>query len=636
MAGKKEYTGKALLMIACMILIGAAATVRTPAHAALSAWEDHSMEVMFIALLFLIAGGVIAYLMMNIRMRRRVERKLRNSELNYRTVADFTYDWEYWVGSDGTLRYTSPSCERVTGYRREEFLADPGLRERIVVPEDREIWDAHRREKPEGYDLRFIEFRIRRKDGEVRWIEHTCVPVRDDAGGFMGYRASNRDITDRKAAQDHLDMYREHLERLVRERTAELEAEIDSRRQKEEELDLYRRDLERLVRERTAELEDEITRRKSAQDALAVSEANLRRAQDVAVIGGWNLDLKSGELTWTDGVYRIFGLPPGTRLDYESFLASVHPDDLEYVNKSWSDALKGAPYDIEHRIVVNGAVKWVREKAEGQFDHNGVPLKGSGIVQDITRRKQAQEQQYILRQQLAQVSRVATAGELTAALAHEINQPLAAILANAQAALHILDGKAPDLAELHEILDDIINDNKRAREVISRVRSLLRKEPSKPEEVDINSVIHDAIRLMKQGSDFTGVSVRTELADGLEPVMADRIQVGQVVINLFANAFEAVSELSEPPRNIVVTTRMDVEGEVIVSVEDTGKGIDEGSLRRIFEPFYSTKETGLGLGLSISRSIIEAHGGRLSAFRNPDRGSTFSFSLPAKNKADVV
>jgi len=604
MAGKKEHTGKTLLMIACMILIGAAATVRTPAHAALSAWEDHSMEVMFIALLFLIAGGVIAYLMMNIRMRRRVERKLRNSELNYRTVADFTYDWEYWVGSDGTLRYTSPSCERVTGYRREEFLADPGLRERIVVPEDREIWDAHRREKPEGYDLRFIEFRIRRKDGEVRWIEHTCVPVRDDAGGFMGYRASNRDITDRKAAQDHLDMYREHLERLVRERTAELE--------------------------------DEITRRKSAQDALAVSEANLRRAQDVAVIGGWNLDLKSGELTWTDGVYRIFGLPPGTRLDYESFLASVHPDDLEYVNKSWSDALKGAPYDIEHRIVVNGAVKWVREKAEVEFDDNGVPLKGSGIVQDITRRKQAQEQQYILRQQLAQVSRVATAGELTAALAHEINQPLAAILANAQAALHILDGKAPDLAELHEILDDIINDNKRAREVISRVRSLLRKEPSKPEEVDINSVIHDAIRLMKQGSDFTGVSVRTELADGLEPVMADRIQVGQVVINLFANAFEAVSELSEPPRNIVVTTRMDVEGEVIVSVEDTGKGIDEGSLRRIFEPFYTTKETGLGLGLSISRSIIEAHGGRLSAFRNPDRGSTFSFSLPAKNKADVV
>lgn len=399
-------------------------------------------------------------------------------------------------------------------------------------------------------------------------------------------------------------------------------------RKKGREAELRHKDLERLARERTAELEAEIEKGRIAREALARSEADLKMVQEVAVLGGWSLDLRTNELAWTDGVYEVFGLPRTAPLDYEKFLSFVHPDDAEYVNKNWNDALKGARYDIEHRILAGGAVKWVREMARVEFSDSGVPLRGSGIVQDITRRKQDEQEQHVLRRQLAHVSRVTMAGELIAALTHEINQPLAAILANAQAARHALDEKEPDMGELHAILDDIINDDSRAREVIKRIRSLLRKESAKPDRMDINRAIEDALKLVERESRFRGVRVRADLAEGLPPVMGDPIQVGQVVINLLLNAMEALGEVSEPLRDITVESRMSGEAKIVVSVRDTGKGIGEKALRSVLEPFYTTKENGLGLGLSISRSIIEAHGGRLTAADNPERGATFSFSLP--------
>ena len=627
--GERKHTGISVFIAACTVFLPSLVLPCVSARAAASAWEDHRGEFILIALFFILQALLIVFLLMNIRMRRRVERELRESEVNYRTVADFTYDWEYWIDRDGRLRYISPSCERVTGYTRDELLSDPDLLTGIIVPEDKGIWEKHRHGDLQESDHCSIEFRIERKDGVIRWIEHTCVPVRGGEGAFLGYRACNRDITGRKTAEEGLALYRGHLERLVRDRTKELEDEVARRKEKEEELEIYHRDLERLVRERTKELEDEVARRKRAQEALAMREADLKRAQDVAVIGGWNLDLSTNHLSWTEGVYEIFGIPRGIRLDYQMFLSAVHPDDVEYVNRCWNDALKGAGYDIEHRIVADGAVKWVREKAQVEFSEDGVALRGSGIVQDITLRKQAEEEQHKLRQQLAHVSRVTTLGELATALAHEINQPLAAILANAQAALHMIDSQDLDLRELRAILDDIISDDKRAREVIRRVRSLLRKGSSKPGRMGLNQVVQDAVRLVEREIRARNISLSTELAGGLPPASGDWIQVGQVVINLLLNAIDAVDEVADAPRSITVESRKGGSGEVIVSVRDTGKGIREESMHLIFDPFYTTKDNGLGLGLSISRSIIEAHGGRLYAAPNAGRGATFSFSLPA-------
>lgn len=634
MKNAERRRGIGFMTRAACLAVPASAVLPGVAHAMPHVWQDHRGWVLIVACGFAVFGLLVVALLANVRKLRQVELRLRDSEAGFRRMAELTHDWEYWVAPDGTFRFITPSCERVTGYTREEFLSGHGLRSEMVLPEDREAWDAHCREEPEGSRIRSIQFRIRRKDGTLRWIEHTCIPVRDEQGAFLGYRAGNRDITERRKEEESLARYRENLEKLVAERTEELEEEVVRRTRNEQELEMYRRNLERLVRERTRELEDEIARRKSAQEALALSEANLRRAQEVAMIGGWSLDLVTGGLSWTDGVYELFGLDPGTPLDYAAFLSMVHPDDAELVNKNWNNALHGAQYDIEHRIVVNGAVKWVREKAQVEFSESGKALKGSGIVQDITRRRQAEEQQESLRRQLAHVSRVGVLGELTAALAHEINQPLAAILANAQAALHMIRDPKPDIGEVGEILGDIIHDDKRAREVISRVRSLLKKEAPKMEPTDVNQVARDAVRMVERECLLKGISVRTELAEALPPVSGDRIRLGQVVINLLVNAVDALAEGSGATRIITVQSGMDSGRGVTLSVRDTGRGVGADAVRRIFEPFYTTKGQGLGLGLSISRTIVEAHGGRLWASDSPEGGAVFSLSLPIMTGVD--
>lgn len=551
----------------------------------LTFWEKDRRFIVGMAVFSVAQLVLIAFLLLSIRTRKRAEKALRESEVRYRTVADFTYDWEYWIDPRGVFRYNSPSCERVTGYAPDDFARDPGLRRKLIIPEDQEKWERHLHEETKMLVLRSAQFRIRRKDGEVRWIDHTCVPVKDASGTFSGYRASNRDITERKLAEEDL------------------------------------------ARSRRA-LEEEIDRRRTAQEALAVSEADLKRAQDVAVIGSWKLDIPADVLTWSDAVYDIFGMPRDRDLHYGSFLEAVHPDDRDLVKRSWRLALGGEPYDIEHRILVDGEVKWVREKAEVDFSPDGSPLTGTGIVQDITRRKAAENEQHKLRQSLAQVSQLSTAGELTTTLAHEINQPLAAILANAQAARHMVDEPRPDLAELRETLDDIISDDKRAREVVQRVRGIMKKDGGAFGRMEVAGLIHETIRLVEKEAFIRNVGIRMESDPSLPQVVADRIQVQQVLINLLFNAMEAMAD-GGPARSITVRSSMSDEGRVVVSVEDTGKGITPEEAARLFEPFYTTKQGGLGLGLSISRSIIEAHGGKLLVRSNHQGGAVFSFTLQA-------
>ena len=385
---------------------------------------------------------------------------------------------------------------------------------------------------------------------------------------------------------------------------------------------------------------EDISERKKAEKALKVSEENLKssqenlkRAQSVAHVGSWHLDVVENILQWSDETYRIFGIPSASSPTYEGFLEIVHPDDRNTVDRKWAAAIAAIaaidrePYDIEHRIIVNGTVKWVREKAEVEFDGNGRAIRGTGIVQDITDRKRTEEEKHSLQQELAHVLRVATISELTAAIAHELNQPLAAILANAQAAQRLLENKDIQLEEVKEIFADIIYDDKRASQIIVRLRALHKKSEFEFLPLDINDVVNEVVAFVRNDAMIRRISINKRLGEVLSLVSADRIQLQQVILNLAINSFDAMN--GRERRELCIRTMQKGAAAVVVSVEDTGIGIDEKDFSSVFNPFFSTKSDGMGIGLSINKLIIETHGGEIGVKSNAEGGATFFFTLPA-------
>jgi signal transduction histidine kinase len=254
-------------------------------------------------------------------------------------------------------------------------------------------------------------------------------------------------------------------------------------------------------------------------------------------------------------------------------------------------------------------------------------LLGEVFANALSRRRSEVEGQR-LRQDLAHVGRVSTIGALTASLAHELNQPLTAILSNAEAAEQLLDSSAPNLKEVREILQDIAKDDRRATQVIHRLRGLLRKGALEPSALDINEVIGEVARLVSADAVVRNVSVRLELAPELPPIWGDRVQLQQVVLNLLLNGLDAMPDADGGDRSLVLQTIRMGAGSVRVAVRDSGTGIDEAAVDQVFQAFYTTKAAGMGMGLTIARAIVEAHGGRLEAGNNPAGGATFSFTLP--------
>ena len=249
-------------------------------------------------------------------------------------------------------------------------------------------------------------------------------------------------------------------------------------------------------------------------------------------------------------------------------------------------------------------------------------------ITDVTERKRAEQALQNAQAELAHVTRVTTLGELTASIAHEINQPLAAVVTNGGACLRWLMGESPDLAEAREAARRVIRDGNRASEIIDRIRALLRKTDTPKAQLDINEAIQEVVLLTHQEAARKGVMLRLELTDGLPPVLGDRVQLQQVALNLFMNGVEAMASLDDRPRELVIRSRADETGQVLVAMQDCGEGIDPENLEKIFNAFYSTKSQGMGMGLAISRSIVEDHGGRLWARRNKGPGATFQFTLP--------
>ena len=256
--------------------------------------------------------------------------------------------------------------------------------------------------------------------------------------------------------------------------------------------------------------------------------------------------------------------------------------------------------------------------------------QGVAFVLDLTERKRAEAAAREMQLELAHANRVATMGQLTASIAHEVKQPIAATVTNAAAALRWLGAQPPNLEEARQALGRSVNEAMRAGDIINRIRDLIKKAPSRKESVDINEAIREVIELTRGEAVRTGVSVQTRLADGLPLIHGDRVQLQQVILNLTMNAVEAMSGIAEAPRELLITTRLAESSDVLVSVRDSGSGLAPATLEHLFEPFYTTKPTGLGMGLSICRSIIEAHEGRLWVEANEPRGAVFQFLTPVQ------
>jgi C4-dicarboxylate-specific signal transduction histidine kinase len=250
------------------------------------------------------------------------------------------------------------------------------------------------------------------------------------------------------------------------------------------------------------------------------------------------------------------------------------------------------------------------------------------LVNNLIRRKRAEEQTSRFRTQLARMSRVTTVGQLGQSLAHEINQPLAAIRVNAEAAQKLLEDERPDLTEVHAALGDIVADNQRAQEVIVCIRNLVKNKPPEPKRIDLNRVAAGAVQVVRADAASKGVGVRLELEADLPAVLGDTVQLQQVVLNLLLNAVDSVSQSPSPQRRVKVKTARDADRRVSLCVSDTGPGIGAEVVKKLFEPFFTTKPQGLGLGLSICRSIVEAHGGSLSFGSSLEKGAVFCLHLP--------
>ena len=375
------------------------------------------------------------------------------------------------------------------------------------------------------------------------------------------------------------------------------------------------------------------SRLKRTEGSLRDSEGRMSLAAKAANLGMWVWDVVRDEVWMTEKGRVLFGLMPDTRLDYTALVAHIHPEDRTAREAAIRRALETqGEYAMEYRVLLpDGQVRWIAGRGRVEFE-GGKPLRMRGVSLDITERKQAELEAAQQRQDLAHASRLTTVGELTASITHEISQPLGAILSNAETAEILLESKQPQLEEVKRILADIRKDDLRASEIIRRMRELLRKRELELELIDLNAVTSDVLRVVDGEASRRGVKIEKQFAESLPFVRGDAIHLQQVLLNLILNGLEAMSESSESNRQLTMRTAYDGKSNVEVAVQDSGHGIPSDRLPRLFDSFFTTKSHGMGLGLSIVRSIVEAHGGRIWAENNSSGGACFHFTLPVNGK----
>jgi PAS domain S-box-containing protein len=411
-----------------------------------------------------------------------------------------------------------------------------------------------------------IEARLRRCDGGYRWFLIRGSPLRDETGAIVKWYGTNTDIHDRKLAE------------------------------------------EKVLR----------------------SEAFLAEAQRLTRVGSFSWRVAADEIKWSEQLYHIFEFDPGISVTFDLIRNRFHPEDVVQLDEMVEKVRRGATeLEYEHRIrTPSGSVKYLRLVAHTSRDHDG-RLEYIGAIQDVTQRQLAEAALATARAELAKVTRITSLGAFTASLAHEVNQPLSGIITNAGTCLRMLNSEPPNIEGARETVRRTIRDGNRASDVISRLRGLFSKKEVIAEPVDLNEATREVIALSLSDLQRHQVTLQLELADSLPSLQGDRIQLQQVVFNLVRNASEAMSVVEDRPRRLVIRTEHGG-GSVRLAVQDSGVGFANGDAERVFESFFTTKEDGMGIGLSVSRSIIEAHQGRLWAAPNEGPGATFAFTIPCE------
>ncbi len=512
--------------------------------------------------------------------RARVEAELRRIEAYLEEGQRLTHtgSWAWNVASRENV-YWSPEHYRIFGLDPDKDSQSFEKALQRMHPEDRakfiEIVDAAIREKKD-FD---VDWRILLPDGGLRHAHSVGHPVLDKDGEVVEFVGTLVDVTE------------QHLARMA--------------------------------------LEREYAERRRAEEELRRSEAFLAEGQQISRTGSWSWNVTTGEASWSTELFRIFGLDPdATTPSHEAFADRIHPEDRAAFEVLEKAVCAGGDFGCDCRVVTpDGVTKYVH--CLGHVAANGAkPTEYIGTVMDVTERRLAEEALRSAAADLERASRLSTMGQLTASLAHEINQPLAAIVTNADACLLWLEADRPNLEEARQAATRIVRNGHRAADIVKSVRALTQKSAPEMAPLNINDLIREVVDLMRSEFRRHGVRVETSLAPNVGSIVGDRVQLQQVLLNLIMNGIEAMADSTETQRRLQIRSAKDESGRALVAVEDSGPGFDLSQQDRLFETFFTTKPRGMGIGLSICRSIIDAHGGQLRGSPNRPNGAIFQFTLP--------
>lgn len=630
------------------------------------------------------------HLLIDIDDRKRAEVELAISERKLQLIVDTIPTMTWSATPDGTadffnrhyLSYLGVFLEQATGWG---WVA-------AVHPDDLSGLVATWQNIIASGEAGETKARLRRHDGAYRWFLFRVNPLRDEAGDIAKWYGTNVDIDDLKRAENELrrsEGFLSQTQRLTRTgstwwnvgtsefylseeglrvlecpNTIKPEPELIRSGCHPDDLAFVQEEVDRSTREgcdmdfeyrllmpdgsvkhvhvvaqnvgvdprqpEFAGAVTDITERKRAAEALERSEAFLAEGQHLARMGNFSLHLSTGNVVWSEPLYSLYEFRPDTPITLDLIATRMHPDDRPPFHEMLERSQRGdVDFECQYRICMpDRSIKYLHLIAHLAKNHVG-ESSYIGAVLDITRQHHAEESLSKARSQLMHVTRVTSLGALTASIAHEVNQPLSGIITNASACLRMLAAEPPNIECARETAWRTIRDGNRAADVIARLRALFSKRAVTIEPVDLNEATRDVTALLRSDLVQANVILRTELAGELPLVGGDRIQLQQVIMNLLRNAVDAMSDINDRSRHLTVRTEYDENYHIRVSVRDTGAGFRAEDAERVFESFFTTKSDGMGIGLSVSRSIIEHHGGHLWATPNDGPGVTFAFSIPA-------